>query len=69
MPVLKNQSRNVPKTRQRDVKLRPCLGWCGGKLIKTDKNHRFCNTCSTRKEFAASSGMENEHGVPNRKGV
>jgi len=47
------------KTKARGLgatKLRPCLGWCG-KMIKTTKYVRFCDSCTSRKNFA-SAGID-----------
>jgi hypothetical protein len=63
----KNMSRNVAH-KQKGVKYRPCLGWCGGKMIKTDKSHRFCESCSKHLQTVANSGMGIEQSVPTRKG-
>jgi hypothetical protein len=39
-----------------EPKLRPCLGWCGKKIL-TPKTKRFCDTCGNRSRYA-STGMD-----------
>jgi hypothetical protein len=41
------------KSLDKKKKLRKCLGWCGNSF-KTTASRRFCESCTTRKEFAAT---------------
>ena len=47
--------------RRRNLKKKwlPCLGWCG-KVILTDRGHRFCAECTARQARIAQSWSPRE---------
>ena len=49
----------VARRKAMEKKWLPCLGWCG-KLILTDRGHRFCAKCTARQARIAQTWSPRE---------